>query len=575
MSAVRRVIRLLGLSVCLASVGGLVVTAVMLADRHPELSLGGGGVTASAIQVGAVLALTAAGLSQVVNAGTRRLGVLFVVAAVSMTAGTAPAPSIRWSWLFTAALVLAAATPLLLGSAGLLWYGDRRWARRAVVIALVPIGLSGIFPALLFDPAAAGCHDCPANLLQVWSATDSYQAVVRMGLVATLAWEAGAVGLIVVMLRRLPRIAQPVSSPVMVGAAGICAVAAISAAHTLSLPTVEVDRPVQLAWLVQCCLALVMAGGVAARPGMNRRLSRRLARQVTSVFPDREGLRQTFADVVGDPELRLVFPSQTKLRPAGAGAGWLRVARGDVPVVELHYSPTVQPAADRLVTAVRSAGPALEFAAARESLAAEEAELQHSRQRIVQRGDEARRRIERNLHDGAQQRLIALSMMAGRARRQAVTPPEVAVFSAAQHEILKALDEVRTIARGLFPAALSDDGLPAALRELQDHSPVPLRIDHIDVTDLPLPTAMATYRLIADTVQYLGADPRPGSLLVALGSRAGHLHLRLILPRGPGGDLDSGSWLRHAQDRVDALSGSVSICPEGDQLLVEAVIPCE
>ncbi|HEX4929858.1 MAG TPA: PAS domain S-box protein, partial [Gaiellaceae bacterium] len=140
----------------------------------------------------------------------------------------------------------------------------------------------------------------------------------------------------------------------------------------------------------------------------------------------------------------------------------------------------------------------------------QEKELRASRARIVQAGDEARRQLERNLHDGAQQRLVALSISLRLAQSKVSTDPEAAeaVLEGARAELAAALDELRELARGIHPAVLTDRGLAAAVEALSARSPVPVSVD---ISDEPLPPAVeaAVYYVIAESLanatKYAGA----------------------------------------------------------------------
>jgi signal transduction histidine kinase len=572
MAVSRPALRLLALGL----LGYVAVTAASLAMHHPDSSRGGGGTGSAVIQVGAALSLAGAGAFLLSRADSRRDAVLVLSSAAAFTVAVPPVTELRSAWLFTLALVCAPTAAFLLGSVSLLWLrAPEERARLVVGAALVPAILSGLAPALFFDPARAGCNSCPDNLVQIVAAPELQHWLVHAGLITTVLWGIGLAGVGISRFVRTPRTLRPVAAPVLLGGVGVAGLAAGSSAHVLTLPTVEIDPTVQAVWLAQCLLAIVVATGIAVRPSMVRRVARRLAGQVMAATPDRESLRQVFAEAIGDPDLRLVFPTASTgegLATDGSAAV-LRVARQDTLVAELHYRRELQPATERLAAAARSAGLALEYASAQQALQREDEELRDSRQRTVETGDSARRRIERNLHDGAQQRLVALSVLAGAARRSASTPADAQTFDLVCRETAAALEELRTIARGIFPAALWDDGLVAALTELQDHSPVPLKVDTADLNQpVPAAPAMAAYRLVADTVRWGGLRPAAGSVHVSLSDDGPDLHVRLVASEMTASEATT--VLEHAADRVHALGGSLQIRAVNDQLIVEAVLPC-
>src|SRR5207237_969932 len=139
------------------------------------------------------------------------------------------------------------------------------------------------------------------------------------------------------------------------------------------------------------------------------------------------------------------------------------------------------------------------------------AELQASRARIVAAGDAERRRLERNLHDGAQQRLVALSLALRMARATvAADHPAAELLDSAGDELMHALEELRELARGIHPAVLSDQGLRAALGALTGRSPVPVRLDVELGSELPPPVEAAAYYVVAEALtniaKYAGAS---------------------------------------------------------------------
>ena len=131
-----------------------------------------------------------------------------------------------------------------------------------------------------------------------------------------------------------------------------------------------------------------------------------------------------------------------------------------------------------------------------------EAALRRSRARIVEAGIQERRRLERNLHDGAQQRLVALSLQLRIAQNQIAKAPEKAaeMVGAAQEELTRALEELRELARGIHPAVLSDRGLQAAVEALAVRSPLPVKVVEVPGERLPEPVEAAAYFVIAEAL---------------------------------------------------------------------------
>ena len=209
-----------------------------------------------------------------------------------------------------------------------------------------------------------------------------------------------------------------------------------------------------------------------------------------------------------------------------------------------------------LGTAVRSAGLALEHVAAQARLRAELADLAASRRRIIEDADAERRRLERDLHDGAQQRLIGLQLFLQLAVGDA--PDEQAdTYRAAQRTVSTALADLRDLAHGIHPVALTDDGLMTGLRTLANRSPVPLSIEGTGPVARSNIAEAAAYRLVGYTVHTAGRlDGRPVVRVTADGDEA-TLHVRIEADGV--GDQPAAEIMARASDRIAAANGSVTV----------------
>jgi signal transduction histidine kinase len=217
-----------------------------------------------------------------------------------------------------------------------------------------------------------------------------------------------------------------------------------------------------------------------------------------------------------------------------------------------------------------------ELAATAVANAQAQAELAASRARIVAVGDAARRRIQRNLHDGAQQRLVTLIL--GLQEAQAAVPPgadELARrLEGAVTEVADVLAEVLEIARGLHPAVLTDSGLRPALRALVRRSGVPVSLDVQVKGRLPEPVEVAAYYAVAEALtniaKYAGASAAEVEAI------AGEGVLRVsVRDDGRGGaDFDRGSGLAGLKDRIEALGGRISLhSPPGAGTTLQITLP--
>jgi PAS domain S-box-containing protein len=203
-------------------------------------------------------------------------------------------------------------------------------------------------------------------------------------------------------------------------------------------------------------------------------------------------------------------------------------------------------------------------------------DLAASRARIVAAGDVERRRLERNLHDGAQQRLVALSLALRLALAKVDADPAAAraILADAGDELALALDELRELARGLHPAVLSERGLRAAVDALAARSPVPVEIDEIPGGRLPEPVEAATYYLIAEALTNVAKYAGASVVRVRVATRGGRVLVEVADDGAGGADPAAGTGLRGLADRVEALGGALEVTsPPGEGTVLRAEMP--
>ena len=211
-------------------------------------------------------------------------------------------------------------------------------------------------------------------------------------------------------------------------------------------------------------------------------------------------------------------------------------------------------------------------------LRAKVAELRASRTRIVDAGYEERRRVERDLHDGAQQRLVALTMSLRLVRGKIEADPAGAgtLLDEAMEELDAATRELRELARGIHPAVLSDRGLDAALSGLADRSPLPIEILETPPERLPEAVESATYFVIAEALTNVARYADADGATVRVSRRNGAVEVEVRDDGVGGADPDDGTGLRGLEDRVAALDGRLVVTsPAGEGTTVMARIPCE
>src|SRR5918996_395447 len=202
-------------------------------------------------------------------------------------------------------------------------------------------------------------------------------------------------------------------------------------------------------------------------------------------------------------------------------------------------------------------------------------ELAASRARIVTAGDVERRRLERNLHDGAQQRLITLSLSLRVAMAKLDSDPAAArvALTDANDELALALDELRELARGLHPAVLSDRGLRAAVETLAGRMPVPVEADIPDER-LPETVEAAAYYLIAEALTNVTKYAQATTVRLQVATSDASIVVEVSDDGVGGADPAAGSGLRGLADRVEALGGSLEVVsPAGAGTTLRAEIP--
>jgi signal transduction histidine kinase len=333
------------------------------------------------------------------------------------------------------------------------------------------------------------------------------------------------------------------------------------------------------------------------------------------------GLQAALAQTLADPALKVVYALEGEpvveqrdrkrrwvdanglpitLPPPGAGLSpghgrGARVAtvveRNGRPLAALLHDPALDP------TLVQAAGAAAGMAIENERLQAQVRaqleEVRASRARIVQASDEQRLRIERNLHDGAQQRLLTLSLALHTARRQLAAlgtdadPALVATLRGASAELRLAIEELRELARGIHPAILTDEGLGPALTSLAGRTSTPVTLLEVPPGRLPRPIEATAYFVVCEALANLtkyahaasasvrvGIDDDQGSRRQA-GGRTGLLVE--VCDDGVGGaDPARGSGLRGLADRVAAIGGRLQVSsPPGEGTMVRAWLPCD
>jgi signal transduction histidine kinase len=299
-------------------------------------------------------------------------------------------------------------------------------------------------------------------------------------------------------------------------------------------------------------------------------------------------LRDALRRVLRDPSLQLVywlpeFGSYADLdgRPVELpneddGRATTVIERDGTRVAALLHDPALRDESELLDAVTAAAGLALENARLNVELRARVEELRGSRARIVDAGQRERQRLERNLHDGAQHRLVALSLQLSLLEEQLAGDSSATIqLERARGEIDTSLEELREIAQGIHPAVVSGHGLGVALEQLAARAAVPVRLRVEIEGRLPEALEVAAYYLISETLTNVGKYAQASLATVEVIRSNGHVRVEVVDDGIGGADTDGGSGLRGLADRVEALGGRLRVwSPNGGGTRVRAEIPC-
>jgi signal transduction histidine kinase len=316
-----------------------------------------------------------------------------------------------------------------------------------------------------------------------------------------------------------------------------------------------------LSALVQALLHSARAAGGPVREMLAESLGDRTL-SIAYWLPD----RNTFVDEAGRP---------VDLPDPGSGRAWTAVERNGVRVAAIVHDAALDTGPELVQAAAAAAALALDNERLKADLRARVEELRVSRVRIVEAADAARRRLERDLHDGAQQQLVSLALdlrlLKSRVRDTDAEP----LVDGLAEKLAVALGELRELARGIHPAILTDRGLGPALEALANRVPVPVECE-VEVEDrLSGPIEAAAYFVVAEALTNVVKYARATSARVAV-RRAADIVTVAVDDDGTGGArIGAGSGLRGLQDRLAALDGTLSIdSPQSGGTRLRARIPC-
>jgi signal transduction histidine kinase len=507
-----------------------------------------------------------------------RLGPLMVL--VGLTWFARPLTNVDSSAVFTAAIWLTD-TWFLLFALFLLSLPYGRLTSRLDVLTLAVLLVPAIpleFAWLLFfDTGPPGNALLARPDAEVANAIDWAQRSVVF---------AGSVALAVTLWRRWFVATPPLRRILIPALVAGCAVL-LSTVLTLLAKVTEIPEAVR--WIE---LWAFIAVPVAVLTSIARA---RLARSsVADVFlaleanPAPGELRDALARALDDTSVQLAFwlpeygayadldGRRVELPDEGSQRAATIVERVGAPVAALIHDASLREEPDLLAAVAAAAGIALENARLHSELRARLEELRGSRARVIEVAQRERQRLERDLHDGAQQRLIALSLELSRLEgRLRSDPTAKATVDQARREISLSLAELRDVARGIHPAVVSGHGLEVALEQLAARASIPVRLTVAVGGRLPERIEVAAFYLVSESLTNIAKHSGATSATVGVAHTDGQVVVEVVDDGVGGADTERGSGLRGLADRVEALEGRLRVwSPSGGGTKLRAEIPC-
>jgi signal transduction histidine kinase len=483
---------------------------------------------------------------------------------------------------FTAGLLGAAACPPLVGHAALSYPTGRLRSRlEQLTMATAYAGglvLLGVLPTAVFDARGEGCFQCSRNLALVAGNTGLYRAFEHYGLRIGIVW-VGALGLL--LLWRLLRSWQAgnlLLAPVVLPATAFLTLVLWDYRHSFGRDLIANDTIDIRIWRFEALSLSLLGLGVSLRLARERRARGAVARLVVELgnAASPGALSEMLASALGDPTLILAYrraegdegdeyvsAAGLPVRlPGGPSQILTPIRRGRTEVGVLVHSARLGEEPGLVEGVVSAARLALQNEQLQAEVRAQLRDLRASRARLVEAADSERRRLEHDLHDGAQQRIVALSLALQLLRSQLGHQPDreqEAQIAAAQAKLQQSLTELRELAHGIYPAALSEEGLAAALEGLVEQADAPLRLEAVPEGRFPSIVENAAYFTIVEAIDQMES----ASL------RLEHQEDRLVIRIRGSGNGAPGDWTQIA-DRVGALDGRLET-NEGE---IRVEIPC-
>ena len=522
---------------------------------------------------------------------------LLAAATISARSGAMPT-----AWAALAGSVLAAATVLILSDSAIAYTLGRTlpalvapigvWLlattvndrRQGLVVALAGVGgVVGALAPFVRDAALVGHPAIP------WSVADD-AGLYRGMLTSAEALVGGGMAVLVVSVAVSIRRVSRWRRPPLVVSAGLALLWAASAAgsaidYSIGDGSLAGGALSVASWSALTAVPLLVTFQLVA-PRWDRP---ELANLVIDLKTEGADLPKAVARALDDDSLQLLTSTDGRRLEDDRGRSFTdgklpegraltEIRSGERLVGALVHKAALKRDPTRLQAVAAAAGMALEVGRLNRQVTAQLEEVNASRTRIVQANDEARRRIERDLHDGAQQRLVALALELQRARRRVrsgVPVEELGTeLDAATAEVRAALAEIRAVSKGARPALLAERGLEAAVQALADRAPVPVRVE---LATKRLSTAAETtaYYVIAEGLTNVAKHAQASWAEVSLAADNGTAVVRINDDGAGGATVSAGSGLEGLGDRVAATGGTLDISSDPSGTTLTATIPCD
>jgi len=445
---------------------------------------------------------------------------------------------------------------------------------RVTIVGAYAVTVGGQLVGALVAPDARG-------LLSVASQPDVAQAIDRVQ-------ELSGVGLAVVVLFLVLQHARIARGPARRAQGPLLLAAVLTALVSLVWlgSVIAGDGHVPTLETVARAVAVTLPAGIVGGIVWSRLRRSEASELVVELRTEAAAtMRERLARALGDPTLEVAYrlgdgryvdaAGRPVELPHGADRAVTGVTARGEEIAALVHDPALldEPA---LVESVRAtAALVLENERLAAEVRSQLAEVRASRGRIVAAGDAERRRIERDLHDGAQQRLVTLSVAFGLEASRA-DAAAADLLSRAQDEVEQTIAELRELARGIHPTLLRDEGLPAAVEALARRAPLPVTVQSNVRDQLPDPVELAAYFVVSEALTNVVKHASGTEAAVLLERDETTLHL-VVTDDGVGGArITPGSGLAGLRDRVEALDATLTVESEaGEGTTVCADFPCE